>query len=170
MAYNVKVREESYTSLKKVAEEKGVSLGAIYSFKYNTRVSAQAAALAYADGPRGEKGRSWTEDEISFLKANAGLKPRAELAEELGRTPGAVSKMANVLGLSLALTPSKRKGPINPNNGRKGWSEAEEKYLRDNYPELSITQLAKDLGKAKNTVRTHLKVMDLFIPQPKSQA
>lgn len=160
----VVINNKIFSSLTKACEEVGVSYASVRSYMTNHNVSAQEAILVYADGPKGTKGRSWTEDEKCFLKENAGVLTKKEIAENLKRTEGAVAKMANTLGLSLGIYHSA--GPKKPFNGRPGWKPSEEAFLRDNYPEMNISQLAKHLGKAKNTVRTHLKCMGLYIPQP----
>jgi hypothetical protein len=45
--------------------------------------------------------RLWTTEEIEKLKRLAGKRPPAEIAAELGRTPGAMAVKAHQLNISL---------------------------------------------------------------------
>lgn len=79
-------------------------------------------------------------------------KPAAQIALTTGAAERTIRSNASQERISLA-------------NVRKPWTEAEEDYLRTHYPGTSYSEMSRHLGKAKNTIRTHLKVMGLYQKQ-----
>lgn len=50
------------------------------------------------------RGHAWTEDDIAYIKENAGKLTAAEMAQHIGVTPYALKNRAHKHGISLALT------------------------------------------------------------------
>jgi DNA-binding CsgD family transcriptional regulator len=153
------------------------------------RASVLGVSLAYTQPKRLSK------SDIDFICSNYGTMSQAKIAAHLGCNTATVQYHLRKNGLiqsnsknaqavransskpaaEIAAITSSAEHTVRANatqerislaNVRKPWTKAEEDFLRANYPQVSITALAKSLGKAKNTVRTHLKVMGLYIPQP----
>ena len=53
--------------------------------------------------------RPWSKDDFRLLKSMARKEPLAKIAEALKRTAGATRQKATNLGISLSMSPSKRK-------------------------------------------------------------
>ena len=138
--------------------------------------------------------RRLSEEDIAWICENYGVITQTKMAEKLGvnqatisyhlrrnnkiqsRSKSACAVRANSQrpAEKIALMSGYPERTIRANacyenislaNVRRRWTAAEEQYLRDNYPQKSIYEMAKHLGKAKNTVRTHLKVMGLYMTQ-----
>jgi len=91
--------------------------------------------------------RPWTREEIEFLREYYGKIPAREIAEKLGRTPGAVRAKARVLGLSeLRARP---------------WTREEIETLKRLYGEVRQRELGKILHRSEHAVRTKLYELGL---------
>ena len=85
--------------------------------------------------------RTWTEDELTFLRENWQL-PDEELKEKLNHSRDSIANKRRQLGL------------IGKTNARqKDWSEEEITYLREKWGERTIPEIAKALGRTINGVR-----------------
>ena len=92
----------------------------------------------------------WTRKEIDFLRTNYSKMTNAELARKLGRTYGAVTTRAYMMGL-------KKK------NGSKliEWTPEKLKLLTDFFPIMFNDALAKWLGVSRRTLTRKAKELGL---------
>ena len=84
----------------------------------------------------------WTSKEDEFLRDNYRNLTAEQLAEQIGRTEGAVRHRLSKLGLVDKRAPA--------------WSPKEDELLRDNYHNLTAEQLADQIGRTPNAIYCHL--------------
>lgn len=101
--------------------------------------------------------RPWTEKEDRAMRKGYGKRPVEELAESLGRTPGAVQSRARTLGL---------RQPPKPRAGEhRHWTPEEEKLLRKEYGRIPAKELAARLGRTVKSV--HLRAIKSGLSESK---
>lgn len=80
------------------------------------------------------RGRTWTEEEETYLKTWYGKKPVNEIAEKLGRGHTAIGIKASKLRLTF-------RTPII-------WTAEERSYLAENADKISLKEISKTIGKS----------------------
>lgn len=94
---------------------------------------------------------AWSRSEVAFLKENSRAMPIFELASALNRSSAAVSRKLQRLG--LAAEKRRRKG--------KAWSPGEIQFLRENYQQMTSSEIAKALHRPYVSIRTKLTQLQL---------
>lgn len=93
-------------------------------------------------------GRTWSEEEVSWLRANYGKMGTKACAGHLGRTSASVKVKARTLGLSY-------------DTYRVSWTPEEEAYLREHYADDITSDIAYELGKRLHWVHRKASSMGL---------
>lgn len=103
-----------------------------------------------------EKAPAWTDEEIGFLLDNWSL-PMKQLAEELGRTPGAVAgkRMAIRRGWTPRMT---------------FWTEEEDQVILESGPYTTLRQLAEQLpGRSEKVIKTRRERLGVEVAHRQNQ-
>lgn len=83
--------------------------------------------------------KSWSFEEINFLKTHFGVKHIEEIGKELKRSKDSIQKKAISLGL---------KGMI-----QNEWIEEEIDFLKNNFENMTLEELSKALKRTKNSIQ-----------------
>lgn len=98
-----------------------------------------------------KKGLPWTEKENDYLKLAYRVFPVKQIAEDLGRTPGAIQARAIKLNITKP---------------RKSWTQKEIDYVILEYPlGTDITEMANFLKRDKTVVTTKANQLGLERPE-----
>jgi len=103
---------------------------------------------AYDLGIKTEKYRPWSADELELLRELYQVKGLKELAEQLGRSPGAVEGRAYVMGL---LKESRH----------RVWSNEENKLLKKMFPKNTMRAIVDKLGRPFYSVEKRARELGL---------
>jgi biotin operon repressor len=82
--------------------------------------------------------RTWTDEQLEYLKEHAGKITFKQIAEDIGLTPVQIRSKAADLGLR------------NPIEGK--WSEEEIQFLRDNARTMTYAEIGEKLGRSEKAV------------------
>ena len=95
---------------------------------------------------------NWTKKEEALLRRlRDNGTPPAEIAERLGRTPGAICQHAvKRMGLKLLRAP------------KRFWCAADVRRLYKLFPVKSISDIATELGRTEQSVRDRAKAEGLY--------
>lgn len=115
----------------------------VFSPKYHITRS-QIESLYKKTGISKDKARKWTDDELEYLKVNVKTKSTQEIADELNRTPSAISKKRMQLGLEAS--------NIIYNKSDRDWSTEELLYLKENIENKSYEEIAEHLNRTVKAV------------------
>lgn len=85
----------------------------------------------------------WTEADDNYLRENFGVLSKAEIAENLGRTPEAVKLRIYKFRLS-----------------KRNWSEEDIEYLKESWGNKSVPTIAAHLHRSEEAIK--LKVSKTF--------
>lgn len=96
------------------------------------------------------KRKNWTENELNYLKENWCKKPTKEIAKDLTRTFGSVYMKADYINLGQNKADKKRK-----------WLEEDEEYLENNWGDISIPTLAKNLNRSESAILIKVQKLNL---------
>lgn len=88
----------------------------------------------------------WRDNELQFLIDNGATLPDADIGMMLGRTEGAVNTMRLRLGIFKGY-PEKR----------YIMTDAEDAFLMQNHTSMTVEELARSLGRSRNTITNWLR-------------
>lgn len=92
----------------------------------------------------------WTDREKEFLRNNRAGMTEAEIAKKLGKTPKAVHRMRQRLGLGACLRPPHK----------QAWTEQEKRFILE-HPDMDVAETAKKLGRTTVSVNHARKKLGL---------
>lgn len=90
---------------------------------------------------------TWTENDVRKLKSMAKHHSKQEIAEELGKTVGAVYTKARKLGIELT--------------GRRKWAQEDDDNLSEYWGSMSIPRMASMLDRTQDAVINRAKILGL---------
>lgn len=96
------------------------------------------------DAPRGTYEGYWKEEETRFLRENYTIMSDKDIGDLLGKTPGAVARRRQFLG--LLREPAKR-----------NWTIEEVMYLQENWGSKTLRRIANHLDRTPDAVRNRAK-------------
>lgn len=96
----------------------------------------------------------WTSSEKEFLKKNRAKMTEVEIAKSLGKTPKAVHRMRQRLGLDACLRPPHQ----------NAWTERDKQFILD-HPDMDVEEMASALGRTKVSVQHARKKLGLTKPK-----
>ena len=100
-------------------------------------------------------GKHWTQDEIEFVRQNAGKISLAQIARTIGRTPDSMCHLTKRYGIANTFTPV----------DKTPWTEQEIATLRRDYRRLTTTQVAQNLGRERKQVFNKAFALGLCVIQ-----
>lgn len=113
------------------------SLGATKCAEHLDRSVKSVNVKASRLGLKVVSNRNWTEEEIDFLIKNIPVSASlAEISKELGRSTQAIEQKARSLGLKCI----------------RFFSEEEDRYIIENYPEGDVLEIAETLNRPYNAI------------------
>lgn len=98
--------------------------------------------------------KPWTEKEDAFLTEHVGALTLSELSNELNRTIHSINGRIGRLGLRNT----------EGNRLRSYWTPEEDDYLRKHHNRHGQTEIARVLGRTKNSVKSRIRVLALDRP------
>lgn len=131
----------SNSSSRKIAEKLGRSYFAVQS---KIRKLGLYQTLKASGQKRNFLENCWTAEEIALLKEFYPLKSRVQIAEQLGRSPDGVARMASKLKLSYL-----RSCPYRKNF----WSAQDDAFLKEHIIIWPLEKIAEKLGRKSYTVQ-----------------
>lgn len=94
-------------------------------------------------------GRPWSEDELFVLRRLFGTVPKGELAAAMGRTPAAVQRQANLLGL----VSGRYRNVPQAARRRAAWTTDDDDLIRERWGIWTPKRIAAALGRSVEAVR-----------------
>lgn len=125
------------------------------------RTRASVASMLYSLGfrdPHSHIACRWTEDEKAFLVKNHRVLTNQQIADQLGRTRGAIRVKIRALRLS---------GQVGKPGSPQKWTGAEETYLLLAWQTDSLRDIAAALGRTVPAIRLRAK-SELKVQRPLS--
>lgn len=95
--------------------------------------------------------KTWTPEMDAVLIKYLKLETREQIAERLGKTRSAVTGRVDRLGLS---------GTVAPGTAKK-WTDDEVQFLKDNLSEMTMTEMARDLGRGLSAVSKKMEALGI---------
>lgn len=116
------------------------------------------------------KSPRWTISQVKFLKENMGKMSDQEIGEKIGRSIHAVCCKRQSLSKvkSLRPVPDNTKEAVKKeasNKRYKAWTKKEEQIVKEEFNSTSIKQLAKQLGRTENAIKTRAYTLGLIISE-----
>ena len=117
----------------------------------------------------------WSDEEINFLLINKEKMSTTEIAKKLGRSYNAVIIKRASLNSKGVKAPDSIITPVTPEvvkpvttpikpkeNSKTSWTIQEEDTLRNLYSKVSLTEIAKKLGRSESAVKSRAYALDLI--------
>lgn len=99
--------------------------------------------------------RKWTKEEDDFIKENTDILSTYDIAQKLNRTPVAISKRRNALGIKCTKN-------IVSVQSEKSWKDSEIEFLRTNIGNETYENIAKHLGRTEKAVMVQATRMNII--------
>lgn len=96
----------------------------------------------------------WTADEIEYLRKNYHRKGIQELMAAMGRTRESIKSHAQQFGL-------RKPGYVPGGNAELKWTAKQQQFIRENYSTMSMTEMARRLGRTIHQVSQKAHKMGL---------
>ena len=96
-----------------------------------------------------KRNTTWSEEEVKFLIDNYDKYSATEIAHKLRRSISAIYKRANDIGL-------KKTERI---TSRQPWTAEDDRYVEDNYPLASLSEMAKHLERTERAICTRASTL-----------
>ena len=105
-----------------------------------------------------EQWTNYSEEDNRFIIENIDKMPQAEIARRLNRSYNSLT--GHIMKL-------RRRGVLPKETSRKYWTDEENRFLLEHAETMSLCELSKILGRARNTLSYHLKKLKDEAANPK---
>jgi hypothetical protein len=101
---------------------------------------------------------AWTDEDMRFLRENYTKLSIKEIAERMGRSPGAVQQQASISKIKKYRPHASREVGISNLGGilNNGWTTDEISYLRENHATKTAREMALELGRSTKAVENQI--------------